>query len=55
MRRHKYLYDKSRQEFLQELKEANLESSSHLELGKLVGLSRQRITQLIQGAEENGE
>lgn len=48
MRRHKSLYEKSRREFIQELREANIESASHLELGRLVDLSRQRITQLLE-------
>lgn len=52
MRRNKTIYENSRLSFIEELKAANLESASHLELSKLVGISRQRITQLIQGLED---
>lgn len=47
------MHMKAQREFAEILKEANLDSASHLELGRLVGLSRQRITQLIQGMEED--
>jgi len=50
MRRHRTLYDKSRQNFIDALIEAheNPRHATHKELGDLVGLSRQRITQLLE-------
>ena len=50
MRRHKTLYEKSRQNFIDALIEAHEDPrhATHKELGDLVGLSRQRITQLLE-------
>ena len=51
MRRHKSLYEKSKENFIAALREAYEDdaSPSHDELGKLVGLSRQRITNILRG------
>lgn len=55
MRRHETLHKKSKQNFIDALRAAHEDPrhASHQELADLVGLSRQRITQLLEEKEDS--